>query len=32
METALLVSPLVTICIGKLGTATTLRIGVVLEA
>jgi len=29
---ALLVSPLATVCIGKFGTNTTLRIGVVLEA
>ncbi len=29
---AMLVSPLATWCIGRFGTATTLRIGVVLEA
>ncbi|KAK1757535.1 major facilitator superfamily domain-containing protein [Echria macrotheca] len=32
MSTALLVSPLVTACIGRFGTNPTLRIGVVLEA
>lgn len=30
--TALLVSPLATVCIGKFGTRSTLRIGVVLQA
>jgi hypothetical protein len=29
---ALLVSPLATVCIGRFGTKTTLRIGVILEA
>lgn len=29
--TALLISPLATVCIGKFGTRSTLRIGVVLQ-